>query len=114
MPIALKFSIAQAGIGSIRVWHEAHKGWVAMHLERLARSVGAWLVKLLSDASSAGIFGGGGGAGVPRMLLKTNSPRFTGEVRSGFEVTVEHRALRQYAAALDNRRATSRGAFRAR
>ena len=31
--------------------------------------------------------GGGGGAGVPRMLSRMNWPRFTGEVRAGFEVT---------------------------
>ena len=31
--------------------------------------------------------GGGGGGGVPRMFSKTNTPRFTGEVRVGLEVT---------------------------
>ena len=41
------------------------------------------------DASSSfGTSGGAGGAGVPRMLSSTNRPRFTGEVRVGFEVTV--------------------------
>ena len=30
---------------------------------------------------------GGGGAGVPRMFSRMNWPRFTGEVRVGFEVT---------------------------
>ena len=33
------------------------------------------------------MFGGGGGVGDPNMAFRTNSPRLTGDVRSGFEVT---------------------------
>ena len=32
-------------------------------------------------SSSAGTFGGGGGAGVPRMFSRIQLPRMTGEVR---------------------------------
>ncbi len=38
-------------------------------------------------SSSGGMSGGGGGGGVPRRLSRMNKPRFTGEVRVGFEVT---------------------------
>ena len=43
--------------------------------------------------------GGGGGAGVPRMLSRMNWPRFTGEVRVGLEVTSKIDGMRQHAAA---------------
>ena len=58
---------------------------VAVYCQSLAQ--GRLLVcRAHSAASNGGTFGGGGGGGVPRMLFKTNTPRFTGEVRSGFDV----------------------------
>ena len=41
-----------------------------------------------SSASARGTFGGGGGGGVPRRFSRIHLPRTTGEVRSGYEVTV--------------------------
>ena len=40
-------------------------------------------------SSSEGMSGGGGGVGVPRMFSRRNWPRFTGEVRVGFDVTIK-------------------------
>ena len=40
------------------------------------------------SASARRTFGGGGGGGVPRMFSRIHLPRTTGEVRSGYDVTV--------------------------
>ena len=37
---------------------------------------------------SSGTFGGGGGGEAPRMFSRIHLPRTTGEVRSGWDVTV--------------------------
>ena len=48
-----------------------------------------WLRSLnsLAASSRAGISGGGGGGAMRKKLSRMNKPRFTGEVRVGFEVT---------------------------
>ena len=52
-----------------------------------SRRVGVRPATALPASSSEGMFGGGGGGGEPRMLSRMYRPRFTGEVRSGFDVT---------------------------
>ena len=70
----------------MRLWQDAHIGLSRCTLST-SRSAGSMPWKSLSLASSAGTFAGGGGGGVPRKFASTNRPRFTGEVRSGFDVT---------------------------
>ena len=41
----------------------------------------------LATSSSPGISGGGGAGGVPKIASRIKTPRFTGDVRVGFEVT---------------------------
>ena len=47
-----------------------------------AASAACWL------SSSLATSGGGGGGGVPRICCKIHCPRFTGDVRFGFDVSV--------------------------
>ena len=64
----------------------AAQGLGAMQGQQLAaRRLPAleFLLRLFEGRTSAG----GGGAGVPRKFSRMNWPRFTGEVRVGFEVT---------------------------
>ena len=70
----------------MRLWQELHKGF-ARWAASVSRKEGARFVTPRTASSSGGIFGGGGGGGVPRMLSRMKSPRLTGEVRVGFEVT---------------------------
>ena len=46
-------------------------------------------VSTFCSSWSVGTFGGGGGGGVPSNCSSTHLPRFTGEVRVGFDVTVK-------------------------
>src|ERR1043166_9119463 len=85
-PNALKLSMASPG-GSILEWQEAHLG-SARCRAKSSRCVGALISVLAFVSSSAGTFGGGGAGGAPRIFWRIHLPRFTGEVRVGFEVTV--------------------------
>ena len=80
--MASKFSNPNPS-GSIRAWHDAQLGFARCCSIR-CRSVPvscAW-------PSSSGTSAGGGGGGVPRICSRIHLPRFTGEVRVGFDVTV--------------------------
>ncbi len=48
-----------------------------------------------ASSLSSGTSGGGGGGGVPRIASSTHLPRFTGEVRVGFEVIGQDARLGQ-------------------
>ena len=72
--------------GSIRAWQEAQVAWLRCRTID-SRTDGVRPEIFLPASSSDGIFGGGGAGGEPRMLSRMNKPRFTGEVRSGLEVT---------------------------
>ena len=85
VPSAVKFSNARPS-GSIRSWHELHSLF-ARCTASISLNFGSRPLNPLIASSSAGTSGGGGGGGVPRMFSKTNSPRFTGDVRVGFDVT---------------------------
>ena len=73
---------------------------VAVDLPATSRRVGSWSWNvLLAFFQRAGCRPAAGGAGVPRMLSRMNRPRFTGEVRVGFDVTTSTEPLREQAAA---------------
>src|SRR5580658_7399915 len=71
----------------MREWHDEHSLF-ALWTASISLSVGSWSLKALFAASRAGMFGGGGGTGVPRIFSSTDWPRFTGDVRVGLELTV--------------------------
>ena len=83
-PTASKFSSANPS-GSITRWQLAQTGFARCCAirSRIASTLSA-----PSAGSSSGTFGGGGGGGVPSTFSSTHFPRPTGEVRSGYEVTV--------------------------
>ena len=53
-----------------------------------SRTVGSWPLIPRRTSSKAGMSGGGGGVGDPRKFSRMNCPRFTGDVRLGFEVII--------------------------
>ena len=83
--MALKFSKAKPN-GSMRLWQEAQSGF-SRCIAKASRRLMVLPSCFFSEASSEATFAGGGGGGVPRKLSRMNNPRFTGEVRVGFEVT---------------------------
>src|SRR4030095_3614350 len=83
-PIALKFSIAKPMV-SIFACQFAHAG-SARCCSSFCRKLPESSLRLLS--SMLGTFGGGGGGGSPSNCSRIHLPRFTGEVRVGFDVTV--------------------------
>ena len=83
-PVPSKCSNAKP-IGSIRSWHDAQFGLArcCSIFCRMVPESGAFLSSSVFTTS-----GGGGGGGVPRMFSRIHLPRFTGEVRVGFDVMV--------------------------
>ena len=69
----------------MRRWHAAHE---ALRLCSASRSRSVRPLKLLSSPGSVPASAGGGGVGVPSTRRSTQSPRFTGLVRSGADVVV--------------------------
>ena len=83
-PIASKFSSAKP-IGSMRTWQDAHAGF------RRCTSICSRIDSRRPSAEvacSSGTSGGGGGGGMPSRFSSTQTPRSTGVVRSGYDVTI--------------------------
>src|SRR5262245_26562854 len=83
-PTESKFSSAKPG-GSITRWQPEHVGLCRCSSSCSRTVFGADDVSLLLS-SNVGTFGGGGGGGVFRNVLKTYTPRKTGEVRVATDV----------------------------
>src|SRR5262249_29596438 len=83
-PTASNFSSRNPS-GSSRLWHEAQFG-LARCCSIRCRSVPESTAFLSSF--KFGTSGGGGGGGVPRICSRIHLPRFTGDVRVGFDVIV--------------------------
>ena len=83
-PTALKFSSAKPS-GSISAWQLAQLGFARCAASR-SRIVSVPPPSLVSSRS--GTSAGGGGGGTPSRFSRIHLPRTTGEVRSGYDVTV--------------------------
>src|SRR5262249_7313141 len=85
LPMPSKLSSAKPS-GSMRAWQAAHVGFLRC-CSRPSRT-GPGFARL-AFSLGAGAFGGGGGGGAPSKFLRIHFPRFTGEVRVGYDVTVK-------------------------
>src|SRR5688572_8089769 len=84
LPTASKFSSDKPS-GSMIAWQLEHAGFsrCCTIRSRIDKTAPAALVGF-----NSGTFGGGGGGDVPRKFSRIHLPRTTGDVRSGWDVTV--------------------------
>src|SRR5215467_4876471 len=81
-PIGLKFSRAKP-VGSMVRWQPAQKAFSRCFSSLSRTDLGD---SPTSFSARVGTFGGGGGGGRFNNVLRIHLPRFTGDVRVGFEV----------------------------
>src|SRR3954467_302700 len=84
LPTASKFSSASPS-GSIIAWQPAHGGLGRCSTPR-SRTERTFVAKL--GGLSGGTPAGGDGGGAPSRFSRIHFPRTTGDVRSGYDVTV--------------------------